>query len=120
MTTISVQPILRSRNAVALDHVASTFLMRYPRWIHPEGRTHRLLEIGEDVEIAVRTPSLMECDDLSRNASSSRAIPVEKLIQDILDDPAEPLFWGKNIAGMQAREELSAEDIEQAKRIWKD
>jgi hypothetical protein len=38
----------------------------------------------------------------SRNASSSRAIPVERLIQDVLDDPYIPIFWGMNQKGMQA------------------
>lgn len=44
----------------------------------------------------------------SRNASSSRAIPVERLIQDVIDDPAIPTHWGKNQPGMQAREEHEA------------
>lgn len=51
----------------------------------------------------------------SRNASSSRAIPVERLIQDILDDPAMPVFWGKNRPGMQAIEEM--DDAERAAAI---
>ena len=42
----------------------------------------------------------------SRNASSSRAIPTEALIEDAL---AEPLFWGKNKKGMQADEEIDTE-----------
>ncbi|TFZ81648.1 FAD-dependent thymidylate synthase [Candidatus Macondimonas diazotrophica] len=41
----------------------------------------------------------------SRNASSSRAIPVEKMIDFILADTARPVHWGKNQPGMQAREE---------------
>lgn len=56
------------------------------------------------MEIAVRTPSLMEDPALSRNASSSRAIPVSKLIDDVMNDPAVPIFWGKNQKGMQAAE----------------
>lgn len=62
-----------------------TLQLRYPRFLHPELMTHRVF---------------------SRNASSSRAIPVEKLIQDVLDDPAMPSYWGKNQKGMQAREEV--------------
>jgi thymidylate synthase ThyX len=61
-----------------------TVQLRYPRFIHAELMTHRVF---------------------SRNASSSRAIPVERLIQDILDDTAMPIHWGKNQPGMQAREE---------------
>lgn len=118
MTTISSKTILRSRNAAAPDHVLSTLLLRYPRWIHAEGRTHRLLDIGEDFQILIPTPSLMECDDLSRNASSSRAVPVRKLIEDVRSDPAIPLFWGKNIAGMQAREELEPRLAKKAEGHW--
>lgn len=64
-----------------------TFQLRYPRFIHSEFMTHRVL---------------------SRNASSSRAIPVERLIQDILDDTAMPIRWGRNQPGMQAGEDWDA------------
>ena len=59
----------------------TTMLLRYPRFIHAEFMTHRVF---------------------SRNASSSRAVSIEKLIQDILDDTAMPTHWGKNQPGMQA------------------
>lgn len=62
----------------------TTMLLRYPRPIHAEFMTHRMF---------------------SRNASSSRAIPVHKLIEDVLRDPYIPIHWGKNQPGMQAREE---------------
>ena len=52
----------------------TTMLLRYPRCIHAEFMTHRVF---------------------SRNAASSRAIPVKKLIQDVSDDPFVPLFWGR-------------------------
>lgn len=84
MTTISAKTILRSRNAARPDKVLSTLLLRYPRWVHAEFMTHRVF---------------------SRNAASSRAIPVKKLIQDVIDNPAVPLFWGANKPGMQAGEE---------------
>jgi hypothetical protein len=118
MTTISAKTILRSRHWQNPDLILSTLLCRYPRWIHAEGRTHRLLDIGEDFEISIPTPSVMEDDNLSRNAASSRAIPVEKMIDSILNDPAVPVFWGKNEKGMQANEELPPHLIEQAKDIW--
>ncbi len=118
MTTITAKTILRSRNAASPDKVLSTLLLRLPRWIHAEGRTHRLLEIFEGYGILPYTPALMDCDDLSRNAGSSRAIPIEKLIQDVLNDTAVPLYWGKNIAGMQAHEELSPRLIALAETEW--
>lgn len=142
MTTISATTVLRSRNAARPDKVLSTLLLRYPRWIHAEQRTHRIisLEEGQDLDlgaelaalaklshsansalavdaIAVRldqlagtlteqsTPSLMADPNLSRNAASSRAIPVSKMIADIRADPAIPLYWGANQKGMQASEE---------------
>lgn len=87
MTTISATTILRSRHALAPDKVLSTLLLRYPRCIHAEFMTHR---------------------QFSRNAASSRAIPVSKLIQDVIDDPFVPLYWGANQKGMQAEMELDA------------
>ena len=81
MTTISVTTILASKHAET-GHRIDTLVLRYPRWIHAEFMTHRVF---------------------SRNASSSRAIPVSKLIEDIYNDPAVPLFWGKNQKGMQAQ-----------------
>lgn len=117
MTTITAKSILASQHANA-PHRVDTLLLRYPRWIHAEGRTHRVMRVGEDMGVEVRTPSLMEDPNLSRNASSSRAIPVSKLIRDVLDDTAEPVFWGKNERGMQSREELGPEEIKRARAIW--
>lgn len=104
MTTITAKIV---EDSVSPDGIRlTTMLLRYPRWIHAEGRTHRQLRLGEEMELP--TPSLMEDPNLSRNASSSRAIPVSRLIQDVIDDPAVPLFWGKNQKGMQAGEEHDA------------
>lgn len=64
----------------------TTFQLRYPRFIHAELMTHRVF---------------------SRNASSSRAIPVKKLIADIVRDTAMPMYWGSNKPGMQAGEEIN-------------
>lgn len=93
--TITAQIIADSVNLQGIR--LTTFQLRYPRWIHAEFLTHRMF---------------------SRNASSSRAIPVMKLIEDIERDPAIPIYWGKNQAGMQAREELTGHDLSQARRAW--
>lgn len=85
MTTISAELILQSVNAATQD-VLSTVLLRYPRFIHAELMTHRAF---------------------SRNAASSRAIPVRKLIRDVQTNPAVPIYWGKNQSGMQAGEEIN-------------
>lgn len=73
----------------------TTFELEYPRFIHSELMTHRVF---------------------SRNAASSRAIPIEAMIKQVLDDPAMPVWWGKNQSGMQAKEEISDEQTED--RCW--
>lgn len=61
--------------------------LKYPRFIHSELMTHRAF---------------------SRNASSSRAIPVPTMIDEIIRDTAMPTYWGANQKGMQAGEEIDA------------
>jgi thymidylate synthase ThyX len=75
----------------------TTFVLKYPRFIHSEFMTHRMF---------------------SRNASSSRAIPIEKQIELIEKETARPLVFRKNQKGMQAAEPLSAEEQQQADAIW--
>lgn len=75
----------------------TTLQLRYPRFIHAEFMTHRVF---------------------SRNASSSRAIPVERMIEDLRRDPAMPVFWGSNKPGMQAGEELTGVDLGVAHSEW--
>lgn len=69
--------------------------LRYPRLIHAEFMTHRVF---------------------SRNASSSRAIPVVKTLEQVRTAPAMPVKWGKNQPGMQAGEEI--EHVRLAKDLW--
>lgn len=80
-----------------VDKRITTLSLYYPRFIHAEFMTHRMF---------------------SRNASSSRAIPTEKLLQDIIDNPVEPVYWGKNMKGMQAQEELEGDAYEDAQYWW--
>lgn len=93
--TISAKTLRYSRAPSGI--LLPTMELLYPRFIHAEFMTHRVL---------------------SRNASSSRAIPVERLIKAILEDPAMPIHWGKNQPGMQAHEELGGLERAQARRIW--
>lgn len=76
----------------------TTFELEYPRFIHSEFMTHR---------------------QFSRNAASSRAIPVEKVMERVEYNPATPIHWGKNRSGMQAEEELSFTGKILAKIAWK-
>lgn len=84
-----------------------TLQLRYPRFIHAENKTHRILSSeSEDEAFAVtQSTGLMDDRALSRNASSSRAIPVAKLVDMVRNNPAMPIHWGKNKPGMSADEE---------------
>lgn len=62
----------------------STMEIKYHRFIHAEFMTHRMF---------------------SRNASSSRAIPVSKMLKSISLEPAFPIHWGANEPGMKATKE---------------
>jgi thymidylate synthase ThyX len=64
----------------------TTYELEFPRFILPEFNTHRLF---------------------SRNAQSSRAVPVAKMIENIRENPAMPSHWGKAEPGMQAKEECN-------------
>jgi thymidylate synthase ThyX len=64
----------------------TTFELEFPRFILPEFNTHR---------------------HFSRNAASSRAIPVKKMLEIVNNNPATPVHWGKNQPGMQAEEECN-------------
>lgn len=76
----------------------TTMQLRYWRAIHAEFMTHRVF---------------------SRNASSSRAIPVKKVLSQVWNDPAGPIHWGANQPGMQARQQLTGWRLEGAKKAWK-
>ena len=54
----------------------------------------------------------------SRNASSSRAIPINKMIEAVETEPAKPVFWGTNQAGMQAVTQLEGDELTVAKVEW--
>lgn len=95
MTTMSAELIKDS--AGPSGKRISTFQLRYPRFIHAEFMTHRMF---------------------SRNASSSRAVPVARMIADVEADPVVPLFWGKNQPGMQAGAEMEGHDRRMALEHW--
>lgn len=56
---------------------------------------------------------------LSKNSQSSRAIPLAKAVEHVQTLPFEPVWWGKNQAGMSAREELQGDEKERAQHLWK-
>lgn len=103
--TIKATKILHSISPDGIE--LKSVLARYPRFIHAEELTHRVLTSTPDMIVEIND-GLMYDRNLSRNASSSRAIPVKRLIEDILLDTAMPIHWGKNQRGMQADEQHDA------------
>lgn len=96
MTQISAKIIADSYSAINGKRI-TTFELVYPRFIHSELMTHRLF---------------------SRNAMSSRAVPIEKMIYQVQADPAMPSHWGKNQPGMQAKEQVSEGMLQASKECW--
>lgn len=75
----------------------TTLEIELHRFILPEFNTHR---------------------SLSRNFQSSRAVPIEKMIEQVRNNPAMPIHWGKNQSGMTAKEELDLKSQKWAKAAW--
>lgn len=64
-------------------------------------------------------PELLTHRALSRNAGSSRARPVKRVMAGVWGDPSGPVHWGSNRAGMQAGPELEGFKLWAAKAVWK-
>ena len=79
---MSANVVLASTNSKGKKIV--TLHAHYPRFIHAEIMTHRVF---------------------SRNARSSRAVPVSKMIEEVKTTPVVPWHWGLNQSGMQAKME---------------
>jgi thymidylate synthase ThyX len=75
----------------------TTMVLTYPRYIHAQFMTHRVF---------------------SRNASSSRAIPTQRIIDAVTTDPVVPLNWRENKKGMQGGEIFTADREEAAEVVW--
>ena len=75
----------------------TTFELEYPRFIHAEFMTHR---------------------QFSRNAASSRAIPIDRMHEQVKTNMATPIHWGRNQAGMSAKEEVDMGSRESAIMNW--
>lgn len=95
--TIKAEIIAYSKSAQGQSIV--TWCLEYPRFIHGEFMTHRLF---------------------SRNAASSRAIPVKSMIAQVMAKPAAPVHWGKNQPGMQAQEELEDYEMAHVMYLWEE
>ena len=70
-------------------HRITSMLLTYPRFIHAELMTHRMF---------------------SRNSASSRAIPFEKMVKMVEEDPFIPIAWQKSHVGMQGNDYIQTDD----------
>jgi thymidylate synthase ThyX len=78
----------------------TTFKLTYPRIIHAELMTHRLF---------------------SRNSASSRAIPFNKMVKMVEENPFIPIAWQRDHKGMQGNEYITDENQIKAKiNCWLD
>ena len=75
----------------------TTFEIEYPRIVMSEFNTHR---------------------SVSKNSSSSRAIPVSKMLEHTKNINLKPIYFGSKKSGMQAGEEIIGEDLEYAHAVW--
>ncbi len=75
----------------------TTMRVTMPRFILAEFNTHRAF---------------------SRNAASSRALPIAGRIQQVRTNPFIPDVWGKNQRGMQSSIQLEEQDAIQAEYAW--
>jgi hypothetical protein len=75
-----------------------TVQVRFPRIVHSELMTHRAL---------------------NKNAGSSRAKPIKKMLAQVFREPACPVEWGAAQAGMQAHTQLTGWRLFGVKALWK-
>jgi len=85
-------------DSIAYGVRLTTMVATFPRIVLAEFNTHRVF---------------------SRNSASSRAIPVERRIEQIESDPFVPSAFALNKAGMQAGDPLDEVQSELARTIWK-
>ena len=75
----------------------TTFEIEYPRIVMSEFNTMRAI---------------------SKNSSSSRAIPVSKMLEHTKSVNLKPIYFGSKKSGMQAGDEIVGEDLQYAKSTW--
>ena len=75
----------------------TTFEIEYPRIVMSEFNTHRAV---------------------SKNSSSSRAIPVSKMLEHTKNINLKPVYFGSKKSGMQAGDELLGVELEQVTGVW--
>lgn len=94
---IKAEIITDSKNM--LGQRLTTYVLTFPRIILAELNTHRVL---------------------SRNSASSRAIPFEKMLKMVKDNPFIPIKWMKDHKGMQGIEYFNEQESIERKNQWLD
>jgi thymidylate synthase ThyX len=94
--SVSAEVILDSVSPAGLR--LTTFQLTFHRFVLAEFNTHRVF---------------------SRNSASSRAIPVQKQIDKVLNETAMPVEFGTNQSGMQAGPPLEGDDLYAAQDLWR-
>ena len=96
----------------------TTYLLTFPRFILAEAKTHRIISgLHGEVEV-LEDISINSFREGSKNSASSRAIPFEKMVKMVEEDPFIPVVWQRDHKGMQGTEYLNEEEVERAKLQW--
>jgi thymidylate synthase ThyX len=75
----------------------TSMVVTFPRFILAELNTHRMF---------------------SRNSASSRAIPFEKMVKSVEENPFIPMAWQKDHKGMQGTKYFTEEESKTLRRDW--
>lgn len=81
----SYAKLIEASRCIETGATIETFEMYFPRVVLAEQNTHRVF---------------------SRNTGSSRAIPMVRMLKELMGNPFIPMFWGANKSGMQSAEML--------------
>ena len=92
-----IQAVIVADSVDTRGNRITSFLLTYPRFIHSELMTHRMF---------------------SRNSASSRAIPFEKMVKMVEEDPFIPIAVQRDHKGMQGTQYLDETQYDCFKMEW--
>ena len=84
---MKIKKIIEDSKNIQGDRI-TTFVLTFPRFLLAELNTHRMF---------------------SRNSASSRAIPFNKMVKEVKENPFIPIAWQKDHKGMQGTEYFTDE-----------
>lgn len=98
----------------------TSLLLTFPKYLLAEAKTHRIIsQDSNEVTIEQLDVSFNAAKELSRNSASSRAIPTNRLLKMIEEDPFIPIAWQREHKGMQGTEYFTnPTDISILKGEW--